>query len=144
VKRRTVRDPAIGQANGQVPVDILLRPVPNGNTHYFDRFSLAHVVTGAVAELAAVPAWIAIGASVGFEMVENDFKKWTKDVFPEDVPDAWQNSVGDILSFALGYYGARAIKTDGRGRMILVGLAAASGALWVSELLKHQRNGGTT
>jgi hypothetical protein len=122
------------------PRDILGRPAPGGNTLFFDRFSLAHVAAGAVAELAAIPAPLAIGASVAFEGVENDLKKHYGRFFPADQLDAWQNSVGDVLSFALGYYGARAIKTDGLGRLVLIGLAAASGALWTSELLKHDWN----
>ena len=124
----------------QAPRDILGRPVPGGNQLFFDRFSLAHVAVGVTAELAAIPAPYAIGAATAFEFVENDIKKVYGRFWPADQPDAWQNSAGDILSFAIGYYGARAMKTDGLGRCVLVGLAAAAGALWTSELLKHGWN----
>lgn len=124
--------------------DLLLREITGAkerpNERYFDRFSIAHAATGAVLELASIPAPIALGGQVVFEVFENDIKRAYGRFFPQDQLDAWQNSVGDILSFAVGYYGARAIKSNGAGKVALIGLAALSGGLWVSELLKHKWN----
>ena len=124
--------------------DLLLREITGAkapaNERYFDRFSIAHAATGAVLELAAIPAPLALGGQVAFEVFENDIKRSYGRFFPQDQLDAWQNSVGDILSFAVGYYAARAVKSNGVGRAALITLGAVSGALWVSELLAHKWN----
>ena len=110
------------------------------NSLFFDRFSIVHAGVGAVAELAAIPAPVALGGQVAFELVENDVKRWYGRFFPEDTPDAWQNQVGDVASFAAGYYGARTIKGDPTGRLVLIGLAALAAGIWARDLTLHQWN----
>ena len=107
-----------------------LRP----NESYFDRFSVAHAAAGAVFELMGISAPIALGAQVAFELVENDLKLAFSPVFPDDSPDAWQNHVGDVISFMGGYYFADAVKRDPVGRVALLALGAAAGAIWISNL----------
>lgn len=112
------------------------------NQNYFDRFSLVHAAVGAVAELSKIPAPLALGGQVAFEVVENDLKRSVKHIWPDDTPDGFENQAGDILSFALGYYGARLIKDAPAGVVILTGLAALAGGIWVHSLTQtHERVG---
>lgn len=107
---------------------------PPPNTKFFDRFSLVHAAWGAVFELARIPAPVAIGAAVGFELVENRLKKAYAPMFPDDAPDGWQNSTGDVVSLAAGYYLARAFKGTAGGHIAIVALGALAGAIWLDRL----------
>ena len=107
-----------------------LRP----NEKFFDRFSVVHAATGAVFELIGISAPIALGAQVAFELVENDLKLAFSPVFPDDSPDAWQNHVGDVVAFMGGYYAAQAVKASPEGRLALLALGAAAGAIWIGNL----------
>lgn len=108
------------------------------NENFLDRFSLVHVATGAIFEIASIPAPLAIGAQVAFELAENELKKWHAPMFPVSTPDSWQNQIGDVASFVAGYYGARMIKNDEGGKLLLIGLAAVSGAIWMQGTLKDR------
>jgi len=110
------------------------------NSLFFDRFSIVHAGVGAVLELAAIPAPLAMGGQVAFELVENDIKRWYGRFFPEDTPDGWQNMIGDVASFAAGYYGARVVKSSHEGRVALVGLAALAAGIWARDLTLHAWN----
>ena len=112
-----------------------LRP----NESFFDRFSLAHAATGAVFQLSGFSAPIALGAQVGFELVENDLKLAFSPMFPDDSPDGWQNHVGDVISFMGGYYLAQATRNDPVGRVGLVALGAIAAAVWFDNLTKRPR-----
>jgi hypothetical protein len=107
---------------------------------FFDRFSIVHAAWGAVAELSNIPAPIAIGAQVAFELVENDIKRALSNLWPDARPDAWQNSVGDVATFIAGYYGARTLKDREGGATALAVLVAAAGAIWTYNLAPRTRN----
>lgn len=104
------------------------------NASFFDRFSLVHAAWGAVFELSGIPAPLAIGAQVGFEIVENGLKRAYSPIFPDDTPDGWQNQVGDTVSFAAGYYLSRMTKGSTGGHFALLALGAVSGAVWLDRL----------
>lgn len=107
------------------------------NEQFFDAFSLAHVTWGAIFELAGVPAPLAIGSSVAFELAENPMKRAWPSAFADDTPDAWQNSVGDVASFAAGYALSAAAKKSDAGRFALVTLGAITGALWLDAMIQR-------
>ena len=104
------------------------------NDRFFDRFSVVHAAVGAVLELSGIPAPVALAAQTLFEIVENPIKDNVRSLFPDPTHDAWQNSVGDIASFAAGYYGARAIKNRPEGMTGLAVLGAAGAAIWIASL----------
>jgi hypothetical protein len=107
------------------------------NTHYFDRYSMAHIAWGAVAEVSRVPAPVAIGAHTVFELTENKIKEAIKPIWPDTRPDAIQNQVGDTVSFAGGYYAARALAKSDAGKVVVTGMVAAGAAVWVWNLLNR-------
>ncbi len=109
------------------------------NEKFLDRYSLAHVTAGALFRLYGISAPLAIGSQIAFELVENDLKRWQARFFPEADPDAWQNHVGDVATFALGYYGVDLVKDDPRLRWIVLGIAGVSAAIWMNGLLPKQR-----
>ena len=104
------------------------------NDRFLDRFSIVHAAVGAVMELSAIPAPVALAAQAVFEIVENPIKESVRSLFPDPTPDAWQNSMGDIASFAAGYYGARALKGSSGGMAALATLGAAGAAIWIASL----------
>ena len=106
----------------------------------FDRFSVVHAAVGALFELSAVPAPLAIGSHIAFEAVENKIKPSFRHVWPDVRPDGWQNHVGDLASFVVGYYGARVAKTDPGGRAVVTALVAFAGGLWAYELMPPKRS----
>ena len=108
-------------------------PLPP-NERFFDRFSVVHAAWGAVFQLSGVPAPLAIGAQVGFEIVENGIKRAYAPMFPDDAPDAIQNQIGDVASFTAGYYLTRLAKDQPGGRFALLFLGALSGAIWLDRL----------
>lgn len=105
------------------------------NHEFFDRFSVVHAAVGAVFELSGIPAPIAIGLQILFEIVENDVKRSVRHIWPDDRPDGLENQIGDVASFVAGYYAARAAKGDLAGSAALVALAGAAGAIWTQSLL---------
>lgn len=110
------------------------RPNEHPNERFFDRFSLVHAAVGAVFQLSAVSAPVALGAQVAFELVENDLKRAFNPVFPDDTPDGWQNHVGDVASFMGGYYLAQATRVDPLGRVGLAALGAVAAVVWINNL----------
>lgn len=86
-------------------------------------------------EASRVPAWLAVGSHVVFEATENSIKEAIEPIWPDTAPDAWQNHVGDVLSFTAGYYSARTLKRTPAGRAALAGLAGAAAAVWMWNLL---------
>lgn len=109
------------------------------NHRFFDRFSLVHAAVGAVAELSAIPAPVAIGASVLFEVAENPIKRNVSHIWPDNRPDGFENQLGDVASVAAGYYLARAVKTSPVGAMAIVLLAAVAGGIWTNSLLPQNQ-----
>lgn len=101
----------------------------------FDKFSVVHAAIGAVAELSRIPAPVAIGAQIAFELVENPIKQRVAHIWPDASPDGWENQVGDVLSFTAGFYGARLVKAAPAGAFAVVALAAVAGAIWTESLL---------
>lgn len=101
----------------------------------FDKFSVVHAALGAVAELSRIPAPVAIGAQVLFEIVENPIKERVAHIWPDARPDGWQNQVGDVVSFTAGFYGARLVKHVPAGAFAAIALAAVAGAIWTESLL---------
>ena len=107
------------------------------NARLFDRFSVVHAAWGAAFELSGVPAPLALAAQIAFEAVENPLKTAYSPIFPDDAPDAWQNQLGDIASFAAGFYLARHFKGAPAGRAAVVALGALSGAIWLDRLIER-------
>ena len=107
---------------------------PPANERLFDRFSFVHAAWGAAFELSGIPAPLALGAQIAFEAVENPLKRAYAPLFPDDAPDAWQNQIGDIASFAVGFYLSRLFKGAPGGRAAVVALGAVSGAIWLDRL----------
>ena len=105
--------------------------------NYFDRFSIVHAAIGMLFALSNVPAPIAIGAQVAFELVENDLKKVTKGAWPDWKPDGAENHIGDVLTFTAGYYAARFAKSSDAGVLALAGFAALAAAIWTQNLAKQ-------
>ena len=100
-----------------------------------DRFSIVHAAVGALAELSRIPAPVAIGAQVAFELVEDDVKRRVSHVWPDPRPDGIENHVGDVLSFTAGFYAARAVRGSPTGGLALVLLAALAAGIWTQSLL---------
>jgi len=93
---------------------------------------------GAMFEAAGVPPALAIGSHVVFELVENKLKEAVKPIWPDSRPDAWQNRVGDMASFTGGLAAARTLKETEGGKVVLTGLVATAGAIWMWNLVqKH-------
>lgn len=104
------------------------------NDKFFDRFSFVHAAWGAVFQLSGVSAPVAIGVQIGFELVENQLKDSFSSVFPDDAPDAWQNHVGDVASFAAGYYAAQAGRGTTAGKASMIALGALAGGIWLDRM----------
>lgn len=109
-----------------------------GNTNFFDRYSVIHAAWGMAFEASRVPDVWALGSHVAFEAAENSIKRAAKDIWPDSQPDALQNQVGDVVSFAAGYYAARALKKSLTGQALMTGLVAAGAAIWMVNILKLQ------
>ena len=105
------------------------------NHLWFDRFSIVHAAVGALAELSRIPAPVAIGAQVAFEVVENDVKRRVSHIWPDPRPDGIENQVGDVASFTAGFYAARAMRGSPAGGLALVLLAALAAGIWTQSLL---------
>lgn len=109
------------------------------NTNFFDRYSVIHAAWGIAFEASRVPDVLAIGSHVAFEAGENALKRAAKDIWPDSRPDALQNQMGDVLSFAAGFYAARALKKSATGQALMTGIVAAGAAIWMVNILKLQR-----
>lgn len=113
---------------------------PDGYNHNLvDPFSIVHAAVGALFALARVPAPIAIGAQIAFELTENDLKKVTKDFWPDWTPDGAEQHVGDVLSFTAGYYLARLLKDSRGGGWMLTALAATAAGIWTYNMVESRR-----
>ena len=110
---------------------------PSPNARAVDRFSIVHAAWGAAFELSGIPAPLAIAAQIAFEVVENPLKRLYSPIFPDDAPDAWPNQVGDVASFAAGFYLSRLFKDAPAGRAAVVALGAMSGAIWLDRLIQR-------
>ena len=111
----------------------------DANHQLLDRFSVVHAAVGAVAELSGIPAPLAIGLQILFELIENDVKRSVRHIWPDDRPDGIENQIGDVASFVAGFYAARAAKGDPAGGVALTALAGAAGAIWMHSLLPPNR-----
>lgn len=109
------------------------------NHRYFDRFSIVHAAVGAAAERLGVPAWLAIGGQIVFEVFENDMKRSVRHIWPDPRPDGIENSVGDVASFVAGFYGSRALHGTPVQDPVVVGLGAMGLAIWTASLLPAKR-----
>jgi hypothetical protein len=83
-----------------------------------------------------IPAPIAIGTHVAFELVEDKLKPLTKAWWPVVGPDSIINRVGDIASFTTGFYAARALKKAGTpGIVAITGVVSLGIGVWMWNLL---------
>jgi hypothetical protein len=112
-----------------------LKRVDDTNTQWFDRYSFVHLAWGAVFEASRVPDALALGSHVAFEAIENSLKDASKRMWPDSRHDSIQNSVGDVASFAAGYYATRALKDSDVGRGVVTGFVAAAAAVWIWNVL---------
>lgn len=107
------------------------------NYQWFDRYSVVHAAMGALFAASKVPAPLALGSHVAFELSENALKesRFVQRFFPDTRPDAWQNHTGDVASFAAGYFGAKRLKESSEGRVAVTVLTAAGAAIWMWNVL---------
>ena len=104
---------------------------------FFDRYSVGHAALGAVFEASRISAPIALGSHVVFELVEDDIKKLIKPMFPDARPESLENHTGDIVAFAAGYYGTRALRGSLGNELMLSAFVGLGAAIWMWSLLRQ-------
>ena len=103
---------------------------------FFDRYSVGHAALGMVFEASRIPAPIAIGSHVLFELVEDDAKKLLKPLFPDTRPESLENHTGDVVAFTGGYYVTRALRGEVELELVLSAFVGLGAAIWMWSLLK--------
>lgn len=103
---------------------------------FFDRYSVGHAALGMVFEASRIPASIAIGSHVLFELVEDDAKKIIKPLFPDTRPESLENHTGDVVAFTAGYYATRAMRGAVPSEVLLSLFVGAGAAIWMWSLLR--------
>jgi hypothetical protein len=103
---------------------------------FFDRFSVGHAALGMVFEASRIPAPIAIGSHVLFELVEDDAKKLVKPLFPDTRPESLENHTGDVVAFTMGYYATRAMRGSFSNELMLSAFVALGAGVWMWSLMR--------
>lgn len=80
------------------------------NVDLFDRYSFVHAAFGAVMGYLGVPAPVALGISIAWEVAENPLKDALPDVFPNASHDTPLNATGDVISTMAGYALGRLVR----------------------------------
>ena len=111
--------------------------IDDANHQWIDRYSIPHAALGMVFEASRIPAWLAIGSHVGFELVEDKVKEVIEPIWPDTRPDSWENHVGDVASFTAGFYTSQALRATEAGRMFLTGFVALAGGVWMWNLINR-------
>lgn len=103
---------------------------------FFDRYSVGHAALGMVFEASRIPATIAVGSHVLFELVEDDVKKLVRPLFPDTRPESLENHTGDVVAFVAGYYGTRALRGQLESELVLSAFVGLGAAIWMWSLLR--------
>jgi hypothetical protein len=103
---------------------------------FFDRYSIGHAALGMVFEASRIPAPIAIGSHVVFEMIEDDAKKLVKPLFPDTRPESLENHTGDVVAFTAGYYATRALRGSIGNEIMLSAFVALGAGIWMWALMR--------
>ena len=74
---------------------------PNGAP--VDRYTLAHVASGAVLGFLGVPWWAAVPAGIAFEAGEDRLKDLPGAAFPDPSHDSKANALGDLAAYVFGF-----------------------------------------
>lgn len=82
-------------------------PVP-----YVDRYTVGHGMIGFLLGLARLPWWAALGAAVGWELIENPIKRAMPEWFPVGISDTAENAALDVAAWMAGYGAARLLPED--------------------------------
>lgn len=69
----------------------------------FDRFTIGHVAVGTLYGLGRFPFWLALGLSVGWELIEDHLKVVFPEIFPSALPESMGNHVVDVAGNMFGY-----------------------------------------
>lgn len=80
--------------------------------HTVDRYTFAHAGVGAVMGLLRAPWWLAVGAAVGWEIVERPLKEAYPHLFHQATNDTMDNAVTDAAAWIMGWAVTRRL-TDG-------------------------------
>ncbi|HWV58613.1 MAG TPA: hypothetical protein VNZ57_14250 [Longimicrobiales bacterium] len=83
-----------------------------------DPWTIVHFGSGLAAGLMEVPASLAAGAAVGYEVVEQVLERheWGKELFETSGPETVANAIVDVVVFMAGYHIGRWWNTTGRRR----------------------------
>lgn len=69
-----------------------------------DQWTLGHIAVGAGMALLRIPAPVAVGFAIFFEMIEDQLKQRMPQVFPNASKDTKANALVDALASAGGYF----------------------------------------
>ena len=86
------------------------------NHGFLDPYSLVHVLVGAVTAIYGLGLGVAAAIAVGWEVIEHVAKNLAPAAFPHPTQDTLANSVGDVLSTALGWAIAAFVIARSRSR----------------------------
>lgn len=88
------------------------------NRAALDPWTIVHFGTGLAAGLTEVPAPIALGAALGYEVIEQVFERHDKGqaFFETSGPESLANAIVDVLVFMAGYRLGRAWNATGKKR----------------------------
>lgn len=103
---------------------------------FFDRYSVGHAALGMVFEASRIPAPIAVGSHVLFELVEDDIKKAIEPLFPDTRPESLENHTGDVVAFTAGYYATRYLRGSVDAEVVLSAFVGLGAAIWMWSLLR--------
>lgn len=81
-----------------------------------DRFTLGHMAVGVILGLRGVPWWVALGITVGWELIEDPLKSSLPGIFPHASHDAPINSIIDGAAVMLGWAMMRALPEEPMSR----------------------------
>jgi hypothetical protein len=69
-----------------------------------DQWTLGHAAVGAGLALLRVPAPVAVGFAIFFELIEDQLKERMPRIFPNASKDTKANALVDALASAAGYF----------------------------------------
>jgi len=73
------------------------------NTAFLDPYSLVHALVGVVLVVFGLGLMPALAVAITWEVVEHVLKNIVPQVFPHPSQDTLANSIGDVLSTAVGW-----------------------------------------
>jgi hypothetical protein len=86
------------------------------NHDFFDRWTLVHLGAGWGFGLVRMPWWAALGAAIGWELVENPLKRHVFRFMVGSTQDTLANSIMDVVVLMAGWGAARMLPEPVRRR----------------------------